>query len=351
MFKFIKPKKDFSQDIEKLRKNRINNRVEKEEEFKNCKINCTDEVWFQTIKFNEKCKIFDKKSYNCVAFNKCKFGKVFALEEEEYLVIEGTIFHHVDFNECVFNNIKFIGCHFTACIFENCRIQDLVFENCVFSCNGLEKSNHNLITLPTEFNECIIVFVNFRGCISNNNIYHNCDIILTNYIKSDLNNSFFISCEFGGAKCINSDINKIKILTPHDYDIQFRISSEENIVLDDIYVSNPNYFKIISSILKSKQPFIRTSEHYYTNISKMFNSLMIIMKGFSVNDERIRDFSYYYNFYSFRISKRKTNYFVGLFSWLLCGFGERINRLFLWFITYVLGFSFLYLFNGCLMHN
>lgn len=349
-------KKDYEtkilRDIEKLRLNRETwyEKAKEYYELHESEVNQKDKIIletinnFDTIDKTNPCE-FEYKCYSLVSFQVTTFGK-----KTDYLIVENVEFYHVDFNICVFINIKFINCKFFGCIFNNCNMSNVIFDNTIFNrSNGYNKPT---FTYPiTEINACNLKSINFKNSDFSNILFDDCNFYVADFNNVDISYSFFKNCSFTVTNFINSNINHIKIITPKQYDVKFLILPKQNIYIDDVYITNPeNYIvkKLINFYAKeyNKVNYKEVKKMFYNNISTMYNSLLSILKEHSNNDELIREYSYIYQYYSFKTAQRIINYIIGFLSWLLCGFGDRMNRFILWFIGFVFSFSILYMFTG-----
>lgn len=283
---------------------------------------------------------FDNNEYIFCSFKDSKFGKTAVLSEEDMYHVQVN-FWNVTFNNCIFENIYFDASRFFGCKFINCSFSEfgVVFDNCVFRNIAIEqnpKGEHETINVSTEFVSCRITGTRFRNSTTANMIFQDNTFVLSSFMDCEMEDCIFDGNGFYSTVINNSNIFNLNIINVKHADIEFHFTNQEK---------DTNLHKKIY-VSKMNNKYITQGKDDYKILAKMYYTLIEYLQKKNLDTDNMGEYRYLYNYYSM-LSKE---YFLGQvwerISWLICGFGEKMERLFICFISIILLPAIGYMFTG-----
>lgn len=280
---------------------------------------------------------FTKRLYAFCNISASKFGEKAVLREEKMYQTKAN-FWGVIFDNCIFENIYFNACTFWNCTFKNCKFEGLsvIFEKCNFSKTELILQGKEFVTYDgsTEFENCELSSSKFYNCSGSRLIFDNNRFILSSFNNCNMpevimKDNYFYSTYFN-----NSNIKDLCIIGIKKADLEFHFTNEsKNIYMHkNIYVS-----KMEKEHLQNKEDFEFASKMYYTLIDYLG------MKN--MDTEYMSEYKYCYNYFSMN-AKARWKQPWDRFSWIVCGFGEKLGRFIAFFLAAIIIPAFGYLLCG-----
>lgn len=102
----------------------------------------------------------NKSEYIFFDFDTIDIGKTVALNEYDFLLVEGVHFEYCNFTNCTIQNIIFRQCNFSGSSFVNVHFQQVIFDSCMFSMPVMEDGKVNVddtYNASTLFKLCTFV--------------------------------------------------------------------------------------------------------------------------------------------------------------------------------------------------
>ena len=254
-------------------------------------------------------------------------GNIVKYSEE---LFEMCIFENCTFHHCVFEN-----CSFIFCDFKECKFEDVHFTNCTFPFFDISRLHDTDIYdyASCYFESCEFWDTNFINNIFVNTIFNETYFTHIKFSNSYLDESLLFDCSFR-YRCVitNSKLYRSNFISINQMDIDFvncekAFSKETVFHCFDLLISLEDYNARYLSLIKISDIFKNMG---YTDIS----------------------WDYYY------IAKRNetkslsgTARIVSGLADLLCGYGERPSRTFIFIVANILLFGLIYLFSGFTIDN
>jgi Uncharacterized low-complexity proteins len=250
-------------------------------------------------------------------------------------------FWNVTFNNCNFENIYFEASRFWGCKFINCNFSEfgVVFDNCVFRNIEIEydenKNEHVDINVSTEFESCTFTRTRFRNSTTSNMIFENNTFILSSFTDCEMEDCIFDGNAFYSTIINNSNILNLNIIRIVNANIEFHFTNQEK---------DTNLHKSIY-VSKIDNKYITKGKDDFKILAKMYYTLINYLQSKNLDTDNMSEYRFLYSYYSM-LSKQRLNQIWDRISWLICGFGEKIERLFGWFIFFILAPAAGYMISG-----
>jgi len=294
-------------------------------------------ISYKNVKPLDKPIKFENTEYSFIEFKDCKFGRTGALNIDNMYHVTCN-FWNVTFENCFFENVYFENSHFWGCKFLNCIFDGLsvYFDNCCFRHMTLTNPHQpNVNYSSTEFAECNLTNVHWVGCLADYLVFQNNTFILCDFSDCEMPNCIFDGNGFYSTVVNNSNTQNLYVTNISNADIEFHFTNSQKVtnLHKNIYIS-----KVNKNHLKDKDDYRDTAKMYYTLVE------YLQLKNLDVN--YMSEYRYLTNYYSMCAKDKITDKIWDRFSWITCGFGEKISRVFLCFISIILIPAIGYLFTG-----
>lgn len=283
---------------------------------------------------------FDNEEYIFCSFKYSKFGRTAVLREQDMYHVQVN-FWNVTFSNCTFENIYFTESRFWGCKFINCSFKEfaVIFDNCVFRNIEMEQNDKGgleAINISTEFELCNITGTRFRNSTTSNMIFENNTFVLSSFMDCDMENCIFDGNAFYSTVINNSNIFNLNIINMKYSDIEFHFTNQEK---------DTNLHKKIY-VSKMDNKYITNGKNDYKVLAKMYYTLLEYLQKKNLDTENMGEYRYLYYVYSMLSKRHFWEQVWERISWLICGFGEKIERLFISFLIVILLPAIGYMFAG-----
>ena len=266
--------------------------------------------------------LFDKKEYIFCSFKNTKFGRKAVLDEDK-MYRTNSSFWDVTFENCTFENIYFDACYFWNCTFKNCRFSEYktIFNNCCLKHLSMIQEESGLATKygSTEFINCDMTSVEWRNCLGDRMIFEGNTFMDVSFRQCEMPDVIMKDNRFYSTYFNNCDIRNLCIIGIRNADLEFHFTDKSK----DINMHKKIYIgKIDEQFMKEKNEFEAASKMYYT--------LLDYLGMKNIDTEYMSEYRYCYNYFSMR-GKQWWQQVWDRFSWLVCGYGEKLGVLLLLF--------------------
>lgn len=287
---------------------------------------------------------FEKKSYIFCNFTNCKFGETAVLDESK-MYHTNTSFWNVTFENCIFENVYFEACYFWNCVFKNCQFKEykVVFEHCCFrnikTIYNENRKEHETYYFSTEFLCCHLTGIEWRECFSDNLIFEGNTFIHSAFKDCEMPGVIMKDNSFYSTYFNNCDIKDLSIIGMRYADLEFHFTEKSK----DIYMHKNIY------VGKMDKKYLKEHEEYEI-VSKFYYTLLEYLGMRNIDTQNMSEYRYRYNYYSMK-AKPGWNQIWDKISWLLCGYGEKLWRFVIAFLSIIVLPAFGYLFCGLQIGN
>jgi len=292
-------------------------------------------------------KLQDKQYFFSI-FKQVEIGEKVAVDENDYMIVEGLTINYCTFESCKFQNIKFIHCNFTGCEFKNVNFFHTTFESCYFSSPYFEKgcnSADDISNVFTVFDKCIFLS-RFINCNLEYGYLKKCSLTLVEYYYCNMKSAYMDTCAFSGVEFKDSDLTYAKLYNADIFDIDVSDDkctkvNEETFFDYKIYAKRPRRGKMVETESGWKK------NNYDEMILEKSKTLRRVSNLFEKNG--YSSFAGEYFYWSKRVERnclhgaKKIILTCGL---ILCGYGERPLFTLVSILASILIFGILYLFAG-----
>lgn len=290
----------------------------------------------------------ENNQYFFSEFKHVEIGEKVAINEDDYLVIEGKTINYCIFESCKFQHIKFVRCNFTGCRFINVNFYRTVFEECYFSTPIAEpgfNTTGDIFYVLTIFEKCIFLS-DFMHCNLENGYYEKCSFTLVKYYNCNMKSLYMDTCAFSSVDIRDSDLSCAKFYHTDIFDIEISDDkctkvNEETFFDYKIYAKRPQKGEMVQTESGWKK------DNYDEMILEKSKTLRRVANLYEKNG--YSSFSGEY-FYRSKLVERKSIHglkkMISTCGLLLCGYGERPLFTFVSIIVTILAFGFFYLFTG-----
>lgn len=290
----------------------------------------------------------DLAEYIFFDFDTVDIGKIAALDEAGFLLVEGVRFNYCSFQNCNIKNIIFQRCSFSGSSFTNVHFNHVIFDSCIFSIPVMEDGKIGIddtYYAPTIFKACTFVG-RFSDCDIEHSLFEKVCFTLTKLERCSLQDSIFNMCALSSVDF--KDCNLCSFGICHTDILELSFSDEhKSIVNENTFID----YKIKTKKEKDKEEILTVSGWKSSNYDdlclKKAKSIKAISRIFDQND--LSDFSGEY-FYQSRLAEYKALHklpkFVSTLELGLCGYGERPLFTMATIIATTLLFGLIYMFTG-----
>lgn len=325
--------------IDKLAQYRNNNKIvrsNEEREHSRVKANKNphnDEMFedhkYDNLDWRDEPVVFEKKSYIFCNFTNCKFGKKAVLDESR-MYHTSTSFWNVTFENCIFENVYFEVCYFWNCIFKNCQFTEykVVFERCCFrnikTIYNEDKKEHETYYSSSEFINCQLTGIEWRECFGDNLIFEGNTLMHSAFKDCEMPGVIMKDNMFYSTYFNNCDIKDLSIIGMRYADLEFHFTekSKDICMHKNIYVG-----KMDAKYLNKHEDYEIVSKFYYT--------LLEYLGMRNIDTHNMSEYRYRYNYYSMK-AKHWWEQSWDRISWLLCGYGEKLWRFVVAFLSIII---------------
>ena len=281
--------------------------------------------------------LFDKKEYIFCSFKNTKFGRKAVLDEDK-MYCTNSSFWDVTFENCTFENIYFDACYFWNCTFKNCRFSEYktIFNNCCLKQLSMIQEESGFATKygSTEFINCDMTSVEWRSCLGDRMIFEGNTFMDVSFRQCEMPDVIMKDNRFYSTYFNNCDIRNLCIIGIRNADLEFHFTDKSK----DINMHKKIYIgKIDEQFMKEKDEFEAASKMYYT--------LLDYLGMKNIDTEYMSEYRYCYNYFSMR-GKQWWQQVWDRFSWLVCGYGEKLGRFVVTFLLTIIIPAIGYLFCG-----
>lgn len=289
-----------------------------------------------------------KSEYIYYDFDTIDIGKTVALNESDFLLVEGVRFNYCNFTNCNIKNIIFKQCSFSGSSFDNVHFERVIFDSCMFSIPVMEDGKiavDDIYYAPTLFKICTIVG-RFSDCDIDHTLFEKVCFTCTKFERCMLQDSLFYMCALSSIDIRDCNLCSFSICHTDILELSFS-DVQKSIVNENTFID----YRIQAKKEKGKAEVATTSgwktNDYYDMCLKKAKSLKAISRIFDLNN--LSDFSGEYFYYTKLAERKAINKFPKLISTLelaLCGYGERPLFTMITIILTTIIFGLIYMFTG-----
>lgn len=290
----------------------------------------------------------EQAEYMFYSFDTVDIGSPVALNEADYVVVEGIRINYCDFQKCNIKNIIFRNCSFSGTNFSDIHFDHVIFDSCIFSVPVMESGRvgtDDIYYAPTVFQTCTFVGT-FINCDIEHCLFEKVSFTLSKFEKCSLYASVLNMCALSSVDIKDCNMSGFGIINTDILELSFS-DERKSIVDENTFID----FKVRSKKEKDKTE-IMTSSGWKSNcfddmcLNKA-KSIKAISRIFEVNN--LSDLSGEY-FYQSKLVERKALHklpkLVSTVELASCGYGERplFTMITIIVITFLL--AVIYMFTG-----
>jgi len=290
----------------------------------------------------------DQAQYMFYSFNTVDIGRPAALNETDYIIVEGVRINYCSFDNCNIKNIIFRNCSFSGTVFSSIHFDHVIFDSCIFSVPVMENGRvkvDDIYHAPTIFKSCTFVGA-FLNCDIEYCLFEKVCFTLSKFEKCSLHASVFNMCALSSVDIKDCNMSSFGIINTDILELSFS-DERKSIVDENTFID----FKINSKEKNNKAEIITASgwkpDSFDDMCLKKAKSIKAVSRIFELNN--LNDFGGEY-FYQSKLIERKALHklpkLVSTIELASCGYGERPSFTMLTIIVITFLFGLIYMFTG-----
>ena len=259
-----------------------------------------------------------------------------ALNEADYVVVEGIRINYCNFQNCNIKNIIFRNCSFSGTNFSSIYFDNVIFDYCIFSVPVMESGRveiNDIYYAPTIFQACTFVGT-FINCDIEHCLFEKVCFTLSKFEECSLYASVLNMCALSSVDIKDCNMSIFGIINTDILELCFS-DERKSIVDENTFID----FKIRSKKEKDKAEILTSSGWKSDCFDDMClnkaKSIKAISRIFEINN--LSDLSGEY-FYQSKL--------VSTIELASCGYGERPLYTMITIIVTTFLFALIYMFTG-----